>query len=227
MTRNVLIAITLAGLSACSSVPDTKIKSPLSVRPEPPAVVADNQGAIFQAGASRPRVALGLFEDRRARQVGDTLTVNLVENSSVKRTSSTTDERKISGTINVPSPTVLGRTSTTLGATSWTPSSDNKLENTDNRNNTNTIAGSISVTVIEVLPNGNLRVAGEKQLSINNETEYIRLAGVVNPQLLTSANTINSNQVADVQFESKSTQGIEVAQLASMLARFFLTVIPF
>lgn len=227
MTRTLIAAAVLIGLSACSTMPDTKIKRPLTARPAPVAVAADNNGAIFQAGSARPKVALSLFEDRRARQVGDTLTVNLVENTSAKRNSSTTDERKISGTINIPSPTVLGRTSAAVGATSWTPASDNKLENTDNRSNTNTVSGAISVTVTEVLPNGNLQVAGEKQVSINNETEYIRLAGVVNPQLLTAANTINSTQLADVQFESKSTQGIDKSQFVSMLARFFLTVMPF
>ncbi|PJB03462.1 MAG: hypothetical protein CO126_06710, partial [Hydrogenophilales bacterium CG_4_9_14_3_um_filter_63_34] len=107
------------------------------------------------------------------------------------------------------------------------PSSDNKLESTDNRSNVNTVSGAITVTVTEVLPNGNLRVAGEKLLSINNESEYIRLAGVVNPQLVSVGNSINSTQLADVQFESKSTQSIDKSQFNTLLARFFLTVLPF
>jgi flagellar L-ring protein precursor FlgH len=219
------ICIVLA-LTACSTMPDTKIKQPLSAKPAAPAVAADNNGSIFQAGRSNPRMGIAMFEDRRASQVGDTLTVNLVENSSAKRTSSTTDERKVSGNISVPSPTILGK-SNIVGATTWNPSSDNKLENTDNRSNVNTISGAITVTVTEVLPNGNLRVAGEKMLSINSESEYIRLAGVVNPQLVSTSNSINSTQLADVQFESKSTQSIEKSQFNTMLARFFLTILPF
>jgi flagellar L-ring protein precursor FlgH len=220
---SLLIALFLA---ACASDPDTRIQQPLTARPAAPAVAADNNGAIFQAGRSTPAPGKGLFEDRRASQVGDTLTVNLVENSTAKRTSSTTDQRKISGDISVPSPTLLGYKNV-LGATTWSPSSDNKLENTDNRSNVNTVSGAISVTVTEVLPNGNLRVAGEKQLSINSETEFIRLAGVVDPHMLSASNSINSTQLADVQFESKSTQSLDQAQLGTMLARFFLTVLPF
>lgn len=223
--KTLLICIGVA-LAGCATAPDTKIKQPLTVRPAAPAVAADNNGSIFQAGNSSPKMGVAMFENPRAHQVGDTLTVNLVENSSAKRTSSTTDERKISGNINVPSPTLLGYKHV-MGATTWSPSSDNKLENTDNRSNVNTISGAVTVTVTEVLPNGNLRVAGEKQLSINSETEYIRLAGVVNPQLISLSNSINSTQLADVQFESKSTQSIEKAQFNSMLARFFLTVLPF
>ena len=220
-----LIAILLA-LAGCATAPDTHIKEPLTARPAPPAVAADSNGAIFQAGRASPKLGIALFEDRRARQVGDTLTVNLVENTNAKRTSSTTDERKISGNINIPNPTLLGHTRG-IGATTWNPSSDNKLENTDNRSNANTISGAITVTVTEVLANGNLKVAGEKLLSINSESEYIRLAGVVNPLLLSTGNSINSTQLADVQFESKSTQSIDKAQMVSMLARFFLTVMPF
>jgi len=220
-------AITLLWLLAgCSTVPDSQIKQPLTALPASPAVVADNNGAIFQAGKPSPKMGVALFEDRRARQVGDTLTVNLVENSSAKRTSSTTDQRKVSGNISLPAPTLLGHHNV-LGATTWSPSSDNKLESTDNRSNVNTVSGAITVTVTEVLPNGNLRVAGEKLLSINNESEYIRLAGVVNPQLVSVGNSINSTQLADVQFESKSTQSIDKSQFNTLLARFFLTVLPF
>jgi flagellar L-ring protein precursor FlgH len=220
------LALAATLLAGCASVPDTQIKQPLTARPLPPPVAVDNNGAIFQAGSHNPRMGIALFEDHRARQVGDTLTVNLIENSNVKRTSSTTDERKVSGNVNVPAPTILGYHNV-VGPTSISPSADNKLENTDNRSNVNTITGTITVTVNEVLPNGNLRVAGEKQLAINSQTEYIRLAGVVNPQLITSGNSINSTQLADVQFESKSTQGLDKAQVSTMLARFFLTVLPF
>ena len=220
-----LIVLAVLASAGCSTAPETKIKQPLTVRPLP-AVTADTNGAIFQTGRSGPKLAVAMFEDRRARQVGDTLTVNLIENSTAKRTSSTTDERKISGNISIPNPVLLGHTRG-IGATTWAPNSDNKLENTDNRSNVSTVSGAMTVTVTEVLANGNLMVAGEKQLAINSEIEYIRLAGVVNPQLITAANSINSTQLADVQFESKSTQGIEKSQFTSMLARFFLTVLPF
>ena len=87
--------------------------------------------------------------------------------------------------------------------------------------------GSITVTVIEVLPNGNLLVSGEKQVSIAQGTEYIRLSGIVNPIFITPANSIASSQVADARIEYKESGSISEAQVMGWLARFFLSVLPF
>ncbi|MDP2788327.1 MAG: flagellar basal body L-ring protein FlgH [Pseudomonadota bacterium] len=222
--RTLLIAAVL--LTGCAIPPSTAIKQPLSVRPEAVAVAPVNNGAIFQPAPSQARPGASLFEDRKARYVGDTLTVNLVEKTEAKRKSETTDERKANASLNIPAPTILG-TTTGIGATAWAPASSSKQELKDNESNSNSFTGSITVTVVEVLPNGHLVVAGEKQVAINSDTEYIRLAGVVNPNQITSANSINSTQLANAQFESKNTQSMDVAQVGSMLARFFLTVLPF
>lgn len=225
--KAIIILGMAAMLAGCASVPETEIKSPLSARPAAPAVAAENNGAIFQAGAIQAKPGLGLFEDRRARRVGDTLTVNLVEKTEAKRKSETTDERKANGSIDIPIPTILGRSPKEIGATSFEPSASNKIELKDNETNSNEIKGSITVTVIEVLANGNLRVAGEKQVRINQDTEYIRLAGVVNPNLISVGNTVNSTQLADAQLESTNSQRMDKSQFAGMLARFFLTILPF
>lgn len=216
-----------AVLAGCATAPETQIKYPLSTRPTPPAMAAENNGAIFQAGASRAKPGLVLFEDRRARRVGDILTVNLVEKTEAKRKSETTDERKANGSIDVPVPTILGKTPPVIGATSWDVASGNKIELKDNETNTNEVKGAITVTVIEVLENGNLLVAGEKQVRINQDTEYIRLAGVANPNQISASNTINSTQLADVQLESTNAQKFDKSQVAGVLARFFLTLLPF
>lgn len=221
-----LLAATVL-LAGCAATPETQIRTPLTARPQPVAPRADSNGAIFQAAASQARPGMGLFEDRRAKRVGDILTVNLVEKTEAKRKSETTDERKANGSIDIPSPTVLGRSSSLLGATSWDPSASNKIELKDNETNTNEVKGSITVTVVEVLANGNLLVAGEKQVRVNQDTEYIRLAGVVNPNQITAGNTVNSTQMADVQLESTNSQKFDKSQMAGMLARFFLTILPF
>lgn len=220
-TRAVLVAGIVTILAACTTTPETKIQRPLSIVPPAKPAQVENNGAIFQ-----PKQGVALFEDRRARQVGDILMVNLVERTSVNRKSETTDERGAEASIDIPRPTLLGRNST-IGASSWEPSSSSKLSFKDNETNSNTISGSISVTVVDILPNGNLAVAGEKQLTVNSDTEYIRLAGVVNPAHISASNTINSTQIADVQFESKNAQGLDNSHYAGMVARFFLTLLPF
>jgi flagellar L-ring protein precursor FlgH len=91
----------------------------------------------------------------------------------------------------------------------------------------NIFTGNITVTVIEVLSNGNLLVSGEKQVSIGHGTEYIRLSGVVNPYFVSTANTISSANVADARIEYKETGAISEAQIMGWLARFFMSVLPF
>jgi flagellar L-ring protein precursor FlgH len=81
--------------------------------------------------------------------------------------------------------------------------------------------------VIEVLPNGNLLVSGEKQVAIAQGTEYIRLSGVVNPYFINAANTISSSQIADARIEYKESGTISEAQVMGWLARFFMSVLPF
>lgn len=213
------IAIALAG---CATPPSTNIQTPMSARPQAAQPVAENNGAIFQA-----KQGIAFFEDRRARRIGDTLTVNLVERTSATRSSETTEDRSASADMNIPVPTVLGRKVPVIGETTWGPEASSSQSFSDEDTNSNNITGAITVTVVDVLDNGNLRVAGEKQVAVNNDTDFIRIAGVVNPAFITARNTVNSTQLADVQIESKNSQGIDYAQMTSMLARFFLTILPF
>jgi len=218
-------------LSACATPPDTAIKQPL--RTLPPATAAlpeDNNGSLFRAAPAPSRPAMALFEDRRARYVGDTLTVNLVERSEARRRSETTDERKANANVNIPAPVVLGRNLPVIGTdgvTRWEPSASNKLEFKDNETNSNSVSGSITVSVVEVLANGHLVVAGEKQVAVNNDTDYIRLAGIVNPAQISAANTVSSTLLANVQIESKNSQSLDKSHLTSLMARFFLALLPF
>lgn len=223
--KSALALLALGCLAGCATPPPaTAIKEPFDVRPQPQARQAAN-GAIYPLD-TRQGAALALFEDHRARHVGDTLTVQLVEKTEAKRKSDTTDERKANADISVPSPHILGR-GPVFGATTWEPQASSKLEFKDSETNTNEVKGSITVTVVEVLANGNLVVAGENQIAINRDTEYIRLSGVVQPSRIRADNTVLSTQLANVKFESKNTQSMDVSQLGSMMARFFLTLLPF
>lgn len=219
-TMKTPLVILLVLLGGCSVAPSTSIKQPLTARPRAPAPVVENNGAIYQA-----RQGLALFEDRRARQVGDTLTVKLVEKTEAKRKSETKEDREGSLDLNIPVATLNGRA---IGkGTSFAPNSASTQDFKDDETNSNSVTGSITVTVLEVLDNGNLMVAGEKQVAVNNDTEYLRLAGVVNPRDITRDGTVNSTQIADARIESKNSQSLDKSQMVSMMARFFLTVFPF
>jgi flagellar L-ring protein precursor FlgH len=209
-------------LSAC--VPSTNIKQPLTARPQPKSTQAgENNGSIFQAGVNeRP-----MFEDRRARNVGDVLIINIVETTSASGKGSTSEGN--SGSIELSTPTV---TSGSAGGVTQFPlgmSASNavKSANTSASAGSNTFTGSISVTVTEVLPNGNLRVAGEKQVAIKHAEEYVRFSGVVNPSNISSSNTVQSTQVAEVHVEYKGAQNLDAAAVTTMFNRFFMSILPF
>lgn len=234
MVRNVLMLIGALALVGCETDPPTRVQLPTTVRPNP-APVAAADGSIYRASNSRP-----LFEDRRARFVGDIITVNLVEKTSSNRKTTESSERSASADINVGTPKVLGVTpklpvsGSVLNTkvqndlqTNFTTASESATSNKLDDGNSNTISGTMAVTVIEVLPNGNLIVSGEKMVAINQGTEFVRLSGVVNPINISSSNSVNSTQIADAKIESKQKQSVDTAQVLSAMARFFTLMVPF
>jgi flagellar L-ring protein precursor FlgH len=166
-----------------------------------------------------------LFEDRRARFAGDTLMVILEERTNASKASSSQASRSGSTAIGVPSITRVPGAN--LEGLAVGASSDSTFDGSGNSAANNVFTGNVAVTVIEVYPNGNLLVSGEKQVSINNGTEYIRFSGVVNPVNVTAANTVSSTRVADARIEYKGRGYISEAQTMGFLQRLFLSVSPF
>ena len=91
----------------------------------------------------------------------------------------------------------------------------------------NSISGTLSVTVVRVFPNGNLQVKGERKLSYNSGTEYIRLAGVIRPEDISSSNTVSSTKVADAQISYTGTGDMNDSVTKGWLSRYFAYVSPF
>jgi flagellar L-ring protein precursor FlgH len=124
-------------------------------------------------------------------------------------------------------PLLGGLSAANILKTPLSASSDNTFEGKGDSASNNAFTGTIAVTVIEVLPNGNLLVSGEKQMNINQGGEFVRFSGVVNPMNVSAANSVSSTQVADARMEYKGTGYIDEAQTMGWLARFFLSVLPF
>jgi flagellar L-ring protein precursor FlgH len=83
------------------------------------------------------------------------------------------------------------------------------------------------VTVIEVLPSGNLVVSGEKQIGINQGSEFVRFSGVVSPNRISVGNVISSSQVADMRVEYRGNGYVDEAQTLGWFQRILLSVNPF
>lgn len=205
-------------LSACASAPSSIVAGPTTARPLPPPYppVAQNNGAIYQTNTYRPA-----FEDRRARHVGDVINVVITENTSAVKNGASSGSK--SGSVNFGIPGVFQNRLGTNVATS----ADNKFADADNQSMSNTFTGTIGATVVEVLPNGNLIIAGEKQVGLNKGTEYIRISGMVNPDSIVNGNAVTSTAIADARVEYRTKSNLDRAEVQSMLSRFFLSLLPF
>lgn len=207
-------------LAACSATPTSIVTLPRTATAVSSNYPAPNSGAIFQSVAYRP-----MFEDRRARMVGDTLTITISESTSAVKAAASSGSKTGSAAVSVP--TVTGLPIKALQGTALTSSTSNKFEDKDAQSASNTFTGTIGVTVVDVLPNGNLVVSGEKQLALDKGIEFIRISGVVSPDNIALGNTIPSSKVADARVEYRTNSQIDRASVTSMLARLFMSVLPF
>lgn len=179
-----------------------------------------SNGAIYNVASARP-----LFEDRRARFIGDTLIINIQEKvqASKKSENKTTRSHEVDASV----PTIVGLPFKGAQGTTLSASSSNDFNGKGENTSSNNFTGTLTVTVIEVYPNGNLLVSGEKQIGLKEGEEFIRFSGVVNPNTITGANTVVSTQVADARIEYKANGFIDSAQVMGWLGRFFLSFMPF
>lgn len=213
--KNVFILAAALVLSACGTTPTSIVDTPTSARPLPPDQSAPANGAIFQAASYRP-----LFEDRRARHVGDIMTIRIVENTSANKAGASSGNKAGSAQFTVPGP-IQAKIGGAVSLESGIDYSD-----ADKQSASNVFNGTLSVTVTEVLANGNLIVAGEKQVSLNKGVEFIRFSGMVNPDNI-NGNTVLSTQVADARIEYRTNSRLDRAEVMSMASRFFLSLLPF
>ncbi|HJW55275.1 MAG TPA: flagellar basal body L-ring protein FlgH [Burkholderiaceae bacterium] len=209
----------LVMLTGCAVTPGTIVQGPTSVRPPVNAVGIPTNGAIFQAATYRP-----MFEDRRARMIGDILTIAISEKTSAAKSAATSGSK--TGSAAFAAPTLFGVPATTTAKLGMTASTSNKFEEKGAESASNSFTGTIGVTVIDVYPNGNLLVSGEKQIAFDKGQEFIRFSGVVNPDTIASGNIVSSAQVADARFEYRTNSSLDKAEMTSMMARFFLSFLP-
>jgi flagellar L-ring protein precursor FlgH len=205
--------------SGCAQLKHEPItQQPMTAQPLAPAQLQP-PGSIFNPGyAGHP-----LFEDQRPRNIGDILTIVVSENINATKSSGMAANR--SGTTNFSVPTV-GFWSGVFNHANLNATSANTFAGTGGANASNTFNGVLTVTVTNVLPNGNLVVSGEKQMLINQGNEFVRFSGVVNPNTVAGDNSVFSNQVADAKIEYSSKGVINEAETMGWLQRFFLNVAP-
>ena len=217
-----LIATACSLLGACSVLPTTAkvdVLEPTQARPAAAVVPVVGNGSLFQNASYRP-----LYETYRARMVGDIVNVTIVEKIAAKQESTSSVEKTgdVSGSISAL-PFIKADK---LAKLNTSGSTSNTFDGKGTTESTHNFVGTITATVIEVLPNGHLIISGEKQIGVNKNVELLRFSGQVDPTTIQPGNTVASTQVANVRIEQKGRGAQADAQGIGWLAHFFLSILP-
>lgn len=224
LLKRIGAACLLVQLFACSATPDkVAVADNADIMQNAQTAASDGGGSIY----SRSR-NMSLFLDRRARQVGDTITVSLLEQTDATKQSSTSTAKDQSSS--VPGVTLFGRGVTKDGIPILETSieSEQEFSGQGSSSQSNRLTGNITVTVSDVLANGNLQVRGEKWVTINQGEEFIRVTGVIRPEDIGADNSIPSFKLADARITYSGKGALADANRMGWLGRLFQSVLsPF
>lgn len=219
----------MLGLQGCQTLAPARVDFTSPTPPAAPAAVPLAQaaptaatGSIYQDASYRP-----LFEDFRARLVGDSITIQIVESLTASQSNTSTQDKTGTVSETVTALPLLSSTSSVLGKLAAGGTSDNKFSGKGATQTANTFTGTITAVVTQVLPNGHLIVSGEKQVGVNQAVDVLRFTGEVDPRFIQTGNTVASSQVANVRLEQRGRGQQADSQALGWLARFFLNVLPF
>ncbi|HXR52000.1 MAG TPA: flagellar basal body L-ring protein FlgH [Steroidobacteraceae bacterium] len=204
-------------LAACAGPPH--IENFDATPPEEVPVAQVANGAIFKTGTD-----VALFETAVARRVGDTVTINLQENTAAQKSSSTTTSK--SSKIDIPPPTLFGGPVTLNGRDilSNELETNRDFDGSGDSQLSNKLQGFITVTVAQRLANGNLVVRGQKWIGINQGKEFVRIQGVIRPIDINPDNSIPSYKVADASITYGAQGALNDANRPGLLSRFFNSI---
>lgn len=227
--RWVVAALLLAvGVSGCGMTrASARPPVPISVmRPVPPESLVPRKGSIWQTSDRNT-----LFLDNKARNVGDIVTVRIIENSNAKKEAKTGLNRSGNNALGLVGglagdlqnvlgvPTALRGDGDVLGVRN---TNDFKGDAKTERNSV--LKAIVSCVVTEILPNGNLRVEGRQDITVNNENQFILISGVIRPEDITPQNEVASSQMADARIEYSGEGDVNDQQGPSWLGRIFSTI---
>ena len=215
------VSLSLIGLLAACASPQ-KIPDWEPAFPEDPPIedFGPPNGSIYQQS-----VGAALFNDVKARRVGDTLTVRLVERTTASTSASTSTSKETSAEIT--NPVVFGRAPTRRDNSGALPlfggslDSGSEFSGTGNSTQSNNMEGNMTVTVYRRLPNGNLMVKGERWITVNQGREFLRIAGIVRPADILPDNSVPSFKLADARIDYRGTGAVADANRQGWLSRFF------
>ncbi len=230
----ICLILAIGMLPACSKT-HRAVDSASTVIPKhlyaKPVAAQQEEGALWPGDTSKNL----LFEDNKARVVGDIVTVTILENATSTQSASTNTSK--STNMNMQTNTILGLP-TSLGIQNFlgmgnqfdptvnaTINNSNQGQGTVTRNGS--LTGTVSSTIIEIMPSGNLRIEGRRSVRVNNEEQLMVLRGVIRPQDISFDNTIASTLIADASISYSGEGVVADEQRKGWLAKILSQVWPF
>ena len=213
-------------LTACSSTQKPSIVTgPTTARPNYMVSALENRnpGAIFQSETARL-----LYEEPVARHIGDTLTISIAENVTNSNKSTMNTSQNSSETLKGPGAlSSMNGFLKTLFDMNMSGSGSVSIKASGQADNNNSFSGTLTVSIIDILPNGNFIVGGDKRVSLDGNDYTLRFSGIVNRMDIHAGNVVDSNKVADARIEKIGQGLIADANSLGWMQRFFLSVMGF
>ncbi len=215
----VFVVLLSAYLQGCVITPPPSPNDPYyaPVLRTNPAAEQPRNGSLYS-----PNSAMGLFTDQKAQRIGDIITVILSERTSSSKTSNVEVTKENELDIAPGGGTVFGATPSLGGlALNSNVTSDREFTGEAEADQSNQLSGNISVTVVDIFPNGTLVIRGEKWMTLNRGNEFIRISGLVRPDDVTPENTVLSTKIANARIAYSGTGELADSQKMGWMTRFF------
>jgi flagellar L-ring protein precursor FlgH len=202
-----------------------------------PAVVLASLLALCAAGRAEPgsdrhwALARRLYGDTKAKHIGDILTVIIDEKAQSAKDAkgSSSKNTAIGGDMSMGHPVIDARATvwTNAAIPAWKLNAVRSFDGAGSTENNDKFVTTMSVTVRDVLPNGNLLVEGSRSVVIRDDTVNLVLSGAVRPHDITAENTISSAQIADAVIRYQSTGGVARNQDRGAVTKILDWINPF
>lgn len=229
MNRSVVtrlsVVLAMGVLGGCATSPSVSAKLTVPALPPPKTL-----GSLWQEENGRAY----LYEDMRAMRVGDILTIKVVENHKGSKSADTATQRdstmnnSLAGTgmgyIGIPGIRLGDEARRGLGIDA---SASNKFGGKGSTSRADTLTGTISSIVTEVLPNGDLRVEGRREVTVNSEKQMMSITGIVRRVDVDTKNTVLSTAIADAKIEYAGLGVLDEVQRPGWLVRILNFIYPF
>jgi len=169
-----------------------------------------------------------LFSDDKAYKVGDTITIKIFEDAQAQGSMQSSASKDSQINYDFPTPTLLGKPITNKSPImALSNNSKDAFKSSGNTKRTAKLIASITARVVKVYPNGNLFVVGKKIIKINDDTQVLRISGIVKPTYIEQDNSVSSSRISDMYVEYNGKGFIADHQKPGWLYRILTKVWPF